>query len=70
MKMGNLLTIVGIFITTNAGIWAAGRPVDALLANAGRGLGHAFLDQDLNEALKVIHTNIVVKLQKLIRHYF
>jgi len=23
-----------------------GRPVDALLANAGRGLGHAFLDQD------------------------
>ena len=24
-----------------------GRPVDALLANAGRGLGHAFLDQDL-----------------------
>ena len=36
----------------------AGRPVDALLANAGRGLGHAFLDQDLEEALKVIHTNI------------
>jgi hypothetical protein len=23
-----------------------GRAVDALLANAGRGLGHAFLDQD------------------------
>jgi uncharacterized protein len=36
----------------------AGRPVDALLANAGRGLGKAFLDQDLDEALKVIHTNI------------
>ena len=35
-----------------------GRPVDLLLANAGRGLGHAFLDQDLNEAMKVIHTNI------------
>ncbi len=35
-----------------------GRPVDFLLANAGRGLGHAFLDQDLNEAMKVIHTNI------------
>ena len=24
---------------------AKGRPVDALLANAGRGLGHGFLDQ-------------------------
>jgi uncharacterized protein len=36
----------------------AGRPVDALMANAGRGLGNSFLDQDLNEALKVIHTNI------------
>ena len=35
-----------------------GRPVDLLLANAGRGLGHAFLDQDLDEAMKVIHTNI------------
>jgi short-subunit dehydrogenase len=28
------------------------------MANAGRGLGRAFLDQDLNEALKVVHTNI------------
>jgi hypothetical protein len=27
-----------------------GRPVDALLANAGRGLGHAFLDQDFAQA--------------------
>jgi short-subunit dehydrogenase len=34
------------------------RPVDHLLANAGRGLGKGFLDQDLNEALKVVHTNI------------
>ena len=29
---------------------AKGRPVDALLANAGRGLGHAFLDQDFGKA--------------------
>src|ERR1044072_2258234 len=29
---------------------AKGHPVDALLANAGRGLGHAFLDQDLGKA--------------------
>jgi uncharacterized protein len=36
-----------------------GRPVDALLANAGRGLGHAFLDQDFKDILKVIKTNVV-----------
>ncbi len=36
----------------------AARPIDALVANAGIGLGHAFLDQDLEEALKVVHTNI------------
>ncbi|HEX4023694.1 MAG TPA: SDR family NAD(P)-dependent oxidoreductase [Steroidobacteraceae bacterium] len=35
-----------------------GRPVDMLIANAGRGLGHGFLDQDINQALKVAHTNI------------
>ncbi|MBB4062879.1 SDR family NAD(P)-dependent oxidoreductase [Gellertiella hungarica] len=35
-----------------------GQPVDILMANAGRGLGHAFLDQDLDEALHVIGTNI------------
>lgn len=34
------------------------RPVDALIANAGRGLGHAFLDQDFSEARKVVDTNI------------
>ncbi|HKG23716.1 MAG TPA: SDR family NAD(P)-dependent oxidoreductase, partial [Blastocatellia bacterium] len=36
----------------------AGRPVDALLANAGHGLGHGFLDQDFDEARHVIDTNI------------
>jgi short-subunit dehydrogenase len=35
-----------------------GRPIDALVANAGIGLGHAFLDQDLEQALKVVHTNV------------
>jgi uncharacterized protein len=35
-----------------------GRAVDALLANAGRGLGHAFLDQDFNKARRVIDTNV------------
>lgn len=28
-----------------------GRPVDALLANAGRGLGHGFLDQDFRRSV-------------------
>jgi short-subunit dehydrogenase len=35
-----------------------GRPVDALLANAGRGLGRAFLDQDFERIRHVIDTNI------------
>ena len=35
-----------------------GRPVDALLANAGRGLGHGFLDQNFDEILRVINTNV------------
>ncbi len=43
-------------------IKSAGRPVAALAANAGIGLGHAFLDQDLDEAIKVVDTNIVGSL--------
>jgi uncharacterized protein len=35
-----------------------GRPVDALLANAGHGLGKAFLDQPFDEVRHVIDTNI------------
>src|SRR5438067_8396002 len=35
-----------------------GRPVKALFANDGRGLGHAFLDQDFEEARHVIDTNV------------
>jgi short-subunit dehydrogenase len=37
---------------------AKGRPVDALLANAGHGLGHAFLDQDFGDVRHVIDTNV------------
>lgn len=41
-------------------LWAAaaGRPVDALLANAGHGLGGAFLDQDFTAVRHVIDTNV------------
>lgn len=35
------------------------RPVSALFANAGQGLGHAFLDQNWEEARKVIDTNVI-----------
>ena len=35
-----------------------GRPVAALLANAGRGLGKGFLDQDFDEIRRVVDTNI------------
>jgi short-subunit dehydrogenase len=35
-----------------------GRPVDYLLANAGHGLGRAFLDQDFEEIRHVIDTNV------------
>jgi len=40
-------------------IEASGRAVDLLMANAGRGLGKAFLDQNFSEARKVVDTNIV-----------
>jgi uncharacterized protein len=41
-------------------LWRAtsGRPADALLANAGHGLGRAFLDQDFRDIRHVIDTNI------------
>ena len=35
-----------------------GRPAAVLMANAGRGLGHGFLDQDFGEVRRVIDTNI------------
>ncbi len=35
-----------------------GRPVAALMANAGRGLGRAFLDQDWSDIQRVIDTNV------------
>jgi short-subunit dehydrogenase len=41
-------------------LWTAagGRTVDALLANAGHGLGRAFLDQEFDDVRHVIDTNI------------
>jgi uncharacterized protein len=46
---------------------AKGRRVDALLANAGRGLGRAFLDQDFADIRQVIDTNITGTLDLIQR---
>jgi uncharacterized protein len=62
-------------LSTTAGVDALthgllGRPVAALLANAGHGLGKAFLDQEFGEAKHVIDTNItgtVYLLHKIAR---
>jgi uncharacterized protein len=51
----DLATTEGIDELYNA---ANGRPVDILMANAGHGLGHAFLDQDFEEGRHVIDTNV------------
>jgi short-subunit dehydrogenase len=53
--VADLSTVEGVETLLAA---TAGRPVDALLANAGRGLGQGFLDQDWSEARRVIDTNI------------
>jgi short-subunit dehydrogenase len=51
----DLATLQGVELLYQA---TEGRQVDALLANAGRGLGHAFLDQGLDGIRRVIDTNI------------
>jgi short-subunit dehydrogenase len=61
--LGATVEAVQCDLATKAGVdelvrAAAGRPVAALLANAGHGLGGAFLDQDWDAAMHVIETNI------------
>jgi uncharacterized protein len=41
-----------------AAIRSENRPVEVLIANAGRGLGNGFLDQEWREARRVIDTNV------------
>ena len=53
----DLSTREGVHALIDA-IRAGGRRVDALAANAGIGLGHAFLDQKIDDAQKVVDTNI------------
>ena len=54
----DLSTIEGVDKLHQA-VQAKGRPVDVLMANAGRGLGRAFLDQDFADITKVINLNVV-----------
>lgn len=56
--VADLSTVEGVDRLAES-IEADGRSVDLLLANAGRGLGKGFLDQDFAEARRVIDTNVV-----------
>src|SRR5204863_393293 len=52
------VTVVETDLATREGVdrllaAASGKPIDALLANAGHGLGRAFLDQDFEEVRHV-----------------
>ncbi|KRB81394.1 oxidoreductase [Sphingomonas sp. Root710] len=63
----DLATIEGVDRLLEA---AGGRTIDVLCANAGRGLGRGFLEQDLDDWRRVVDTNItgtVYLLQKVLR---
>ncbi len=72
---GARVEAVQVDLSTTAGVdtlmgLIGDRQVDALMANAGRGLGHGFLDQAWDEARLVIDTNItgtVYLIQKVAR---
>jgi short-subunit dehydrogenase len=64
-RLGNAVDAVEADLATlegvdqlHAAIRAKGQAVKALLANAGHGLGHAFLDQDFKRAKHIVDTNI------------
>lgn len=61
--LGAQVTAVQADLSTTEGCDAliaavGGRPIDVLMANAGHGLGHAFLDQAWDDARHVIDTNV------------
>jgi short-subunit dehydrogenase len=62
---GGAVEAIEVDLATPAGVdrlyalaQAQDRPVTALLANAGHGLGGGFLDQDFDEVMRVVNTNI------------
>jgi short-subunit dehydrogenase len=72
-SLGAQVEAVQVDLATRQGLEALlgavrGRTVDVLMANAGHGLGHGFLDQDFAEVQHVIDTNItgtIYLLQKV-----
>jgi short-subunit dehydrogenase len=61
--LGATVEAVESDLATTAGVEALhaairGRPVDTVLANAGHGLGHGFLDQEFEGIRHVIGTNV------------
>ncbi|MEH3106300.1 MAG: SDR family NAD(P)-dependent oxidoreductase [Sphingomonas fennica] len=67
---GTTVTPVEADLATTEGVdrllaAAGGRRIDLLCANAGRGLGHAFLDQPVEKWRHVVDTNIVGTLYLL-----
>jgi short-subunit dehydrogenase len=73
--LGAKVEAVEVDLATVAGVdklyeKIGGRPVEALIANAGRGLGKGFLDQDFKDVMHVVNTNItgtIYLLQKIAR---
>jgi short-subunit dehydrogenase len=62
-ELGANVDTVEVDLSTTDGVdkfyeAARGRAIGALLANAGHGLGHGFLDQDFEEARHVLDTNV------------
>lgn len=71
-RPGITVTAVVADLSTGEGLdrlWDAmsGREVDYLMANAGRGLGYAFLDQDLDDIGTVVALNVTGTTQLLHR---
>jgi short-subunit dehydrogenase len=70
--LGAEVTVVVADLATTEGVDSLydhtdGRNVDALLANAGHGLGKGFLDQDFDDIEHVIHTNVTGTLDLIHR---
>ena len=63
-RLGVTVTAIEADLATTDGVdsllaAAKGRSIDVLCANAGRGLGHGFLDQNPQDWQRVVNTNIV-----------
>jgi short-subunit dehydrogenase len=72
LQFGTTITFLDVDLSTLEGVdqvlaKANGRTIDLLCANAGRGLGHGFLDQAVADWRHVIDTNITGTLYLLQR---